>query len=97
MKIAFRRQALRDLENVYLHLVGTSPQVADGFLAAIREELSLLASHPFLGRRRHFEHLGLRSWRVRGYEKFLVFYRPTDRQVEIIRILHGARDIAELL
>jgi toxin ParE1/3/4 len=36
---------------------------------------------------------GLRSWRMRGFESWLVFYRVTEEAVEIVRVLHGARDL----
>lgn len=40
---------------------------------------------------------GLRVWRVKGFEKHLIFYRPGDDGVEIVRVLHGARDIDSVL
>jgi plasmid stabilization system protein ParE len=30
---------------------------------------------------------------VKGYRNFLIFYRQTRRGIEIVRVLHGARDI----
>lgn len=36
---------------------------------------------------------GIRRWKVKGFPNFLIFYRSTDEGVEIIRILHGARDL----
>ena len=35
-------------------------------------------------------------WRVKDFPKHLVFNRPIKDGVEIIRVLHGARDIAGL-
>jgi toxin ParE1/3/4 len=55
---------------------------------------------PALGERRDSADprlAGLRVWRVEGFEKHLIFYRPTDDGVDIIRVLHGARDIASVL
>jgi toxin ParE1/3/4 len=40
---------------------------------------------------------GLRVWRVEGFEKYLIFYRTTDTGIEIIRIIHAARDINRVL
>jgi len=39
----------------------------------------------------------LRRRPVRGFENFLIFYRESGGRVEIIRVLHGARDIESLL
>jgi toxin ParE1/3/4 len=38
----------------------------------------------------------LRVCPVRGFPNWLVFYRPTDAGIEVVRVLHGARDIDAL-
>jgi toxin ParE1/3/4 len=35
-------------------------------------------------------------WPDRGFDKHLIFYRETDEGLEIVRILHTARDINAL-
>ncbi len=35
----------------------------------------------------------LRVSRIHGFENHLVFYRPIEDGIEIVRVLHGARDI----
>jgi len=40
--------------------------------------------------------VGLRAWPIDGFRNHLVFYRPTDEGVDIVRVLHGARDIEAL-
>lgn len=39
----------------------------------------------------------IRQQAVKGFKKYLVFYRPTDLGVEILRVIHGARDIEAIL
>jgi toxin ParE1/3/4 len=39
---------------------------------------------------------GIRMFPVRGFDKYLVFYRLSGNAVEIIRVLHSARDVAGL-
>lgn len=39
----------------------------------------------------------LRIFRVKGFENHLVFYRPIEAGIEVVRILHGARDIDDAL
>jgi toxin ParE1/3/4 len=34
---------------------------------------------------------------VRGFERHLVFYRERDDGIEIVRVLHGARDIPSVM
>lgn len=33
-------------------------------------------------------------WQVRGFENYVIFYRPIEHGIEIVRVLHAARDIA---
>lgn len=59
-------------------------------LTAIDNKSRLLARSPELGRPRVELAPGLRSFPVAPY---VIFYRITSRGIEIIRILHGSRDI----
>lgn len=62
--------------------------------------MAVLLSTPRAGRIREFRapraH-GVRSWVVRGFENYLILYRPQAEGIEVIRFLHGARDIPSLL
>ena len=75
------------------------PKRLDRFLDAADRTFVDLAAMPglghkaILGNRRLTE---IRSWRIKGFENWLVFYRVTDEAVEILRVLHGARDLNEL-
>ena len=72
------------------------PDVAVHFLVYAEETLELLAKMPFLGTPRDFRSHKLRTlrmWHVKGFEDYLIFYRPIDDGVEIFRVLHGKRDI----
>jgi toxin ParE1/3/4 len=94
-----RRLARSDLIGIALHIGRDSEAAASRFLKAAEETFEQLLRSPQLGamgefRSRHLE--GIRRWRVNGFENFLVFYRPVDDGIEIIRILHGARDIESL-
>ena len=40
---------------------------------------------------------GVRVFPVSRFKKYLVFYRPVADGIEILRVLHGARDIDDLL
>jgi toxin ParE1/3/4 len=39
----------------------------------------------------------LRFFPVTGFPNHLLFYRPLENGLELVRVLHGARDIASLL
>ena len=59
-----------------------------------------IARMPGIGERRGSPKsrlVDLRVWRMEGFGKHLIFYRATDDGVEIVRVLHGARDIDSVL
>ena len=40
---------------------------------------------------------GLRVWSIRKFENYLIFYRPVPDGIEVVRVLHGSRDIDTIL
>jgi toxin ParE1/3/4 len=53
----------------------------------------MLSQLPEIGKRRFDLAPGLRSLAVGNY---VIFYRPVSEGIQIIRVLHGARDIPSL-
>lgn len=41
---------------------------------------------------RHPNLRGMRKWRVKGFDHYLIFYLPHPDGVSIVRVLHSARD-----
>jgi toxin ParE1/3/4 len=91
--------ALADLNEQAKYIPRDSPRAAIRFLAAAEASFQLLATMPELGQRQEFgrtELAELRAWQVRGFENYLIFYRPVEHGIEVLRVLHAARDIAGL-
>jgi len=75
--------------------------LADRFVARAETSFKKLARTPGLGRPRSFRHprmQNLHSWKVDDFPKHIIFYRPlpNERGVEIIRVMHGARNLEAL-
>lgn len=76
-----------------------SLDVALRFLAAVSACYEFLLENPLVGSTvsafdaRLSE---LRFWRVKGFEDYLVFYRALPEHLEVVRVLHGARDLPGL-
>jgi len=97
-RVLKKSKALRDLTKNGRYLAKENPLVAERFLVAAERTFGELARHPHLGRERHFQRrTGMRSWRVDGFDDYLIFYRPILDGVEIYRVIHGARDLGRLL
>ena len=54
------------------------------------EEYRLLATQPMMGRARDELASGVRSF---PFGRYVVFYAPLDDGIDIVRVLHGSRDI----
>ena len=85
--------AKSDLQEIWLYIAQDSPDVADKFVRFLVSRFPLLASMPEMGRSRDDLASHLRSFPVKSY---VIFYRPADIGVEIVRVLHGARDFPPL-
>jgi toxin ParE1/3/4 len=94
-------RALRDLDEAAAYIQRQStPQRAIRFLRAADATFALLAGMPGMGTRYEPDepiYAGLRYFPVNRHRKYLVFYRPAPGGIEVLRVLHGARDIAGLV
>jgi toxin ParE1/3/4 len=39
----------------------------------------------------------IRRWHIHGFDRLMILYRETTDGIEIVRVLHGARDIPRVL
>jgi len=96
-----RPSADRDLEEqAYYYATEGSPELGRRFLVAARETFALLATQPEMGWRRRLKHPvleSLRAFRVSGFERVIILYRPVPGGVDILRVVHGSRDLQALL
>lgn len=91
--------AYDDLEAISGYIARDNPDAAHRFLLAAERAFAALASNPSLGQAYpHPRYTELRIWPMgRRFRNYVIFYRPMDEGVEIIRVLHGARNLPEVL
>ena len=89
-----RPEAESDLDEIWWYIAQDSPDNADRFLDRLQERFLALADFPKMGTRRDDIQAGLRSQPV---ENYLIFYFPLADGIEIVRVLHGSRDVENLL
>jgi plasmid stabilization system protein ParE len=76
------------------------PDIAQRFSAAAREAIDALVALPGAGAPKCSDNpqlAGLRTWPVKGFDKFLVYYLARPELLTVVRILHGKRDIGAIL
>jgi toxin ParE1/3/4 len=93
-RILIRPEAESDLDEIWWYIAQDHPNNADQFLDRIQDRFMALADFPHLGTSRDELKSGLRSQPVGNY---LIFYFPLADGIEIVRILHGSREIGNLL
>lgn len=91
---------LDDLENLFAWIAKDNLAAAERFKANARRDFEQLAQMPEMGPRHRMAHSrlhNLRFWPIKGFNNFLIFYQPIERGIEVIRVLHGARDLQRAL
>jgi toxin ParE1/3/4 len=92
-------QAEADIDAQADYIAQNSPRAARRFYAAVRKSAEDLAVMPGLGSRCEFASpraAELRMLPIPGFKNHLIFYRPVENGIEVIRVLHGARDLESL-
>ncbi len=99
-RIIQRPAARRDLIGHFVFIAGTAnEETARGFLESAERTFEELAKMPKMGVSRSFRNpnfADVRMWRVKSFEKFLIFYRPVKDGIVVLRVIHGSRDIENL-
>lgn len=99
-RIVERSIARADREGIAVYIGKDRSAAAVRFLAAARKALELLATMPEMGTILEFETetlSGIRYFAIPRFKNYVIFYRPLYDGIEVLRILHGARDIRSLL
>jgi toxin ParE1/3/4 len=96
-----RPKADQDLDDqAYYYATEGSRELGHRFLVAAHETFALLATQPEMGWHSRLKHPALeplRVFRVSGFEKILILYRPVRNGVDILRVVHGSRSLQALL
>ena len=92
-KIGKSPQAFRDLDDIATFIGLDNPQAAIRFLELLEAKFSLLAASPGIGRPSPELATGLRAFPADDY---MIFYREASQGIEVVRVLHSARDIQAL-
>ncbi len=84
-----------DLLKILEYLEGDNPSGVLKVVDALDDAMQLLADNPGIGHlRSDLTPQDVRFWSVFRY---LVIYRPDTKPLEIVRVLHGKRNVRRLL
>ena len=96
--VVLRERARRDIdEAVERYLAEAGPAVALAFIDALEDTFRAIGERPGAGSPRYAHELdiaGLRSRRA-GRFPYPIFHVEAETEIDVWRVLHGARDIPE--
>src|SRR3954471_12886270 len=95
-RVILRRAVPDDLAAILDYLGARSPAAADRFADAVQLALDKLTAFPAAGSLKQFRDArlhGVRTWRVPGFKKYLIIYRPMNEGIEVLAVLHGSRNL----
>ena len=93
-RVLRRPLAEEDILGIWLFIAGDDEDAADRWLERLEACLHLWASQPLLGRGRDELQPRLRSM---AFGRYIVFYELLPDGIDVVRVLHGARDPGPLL
>lgn len=98
--VRIRPKADNDLDDHINYIAQDNFNAALRFLEAVESTYTKIGEFPAIGSPR-YTHLHLlenvRVWAIKGFENHLIFYIERQDYIDIIRVLHSARDIPALL
>jgi toxin ParE1/3/4 len=89
-------RAANDLDDIWIYVARESGslEIANRLIDSITDRFVMLANHPHAGRQRN-DDLGT-SRRSFPVGEYLIVYRVEDKDVLILRVVHGRRDLGAL-
>ena len=97
MKATLSSTAIRELLAAGDLISAESRGAARGFSRTVSEALSMIGQHPEIGAlRQELADPPVRFWTLHRYH-YLLVYDPSVSPPQVLRILHGARDLPDLL
>jgi plasmid stabilization system protein ParE len=95
MKAKFSSVFEDDFAEIITRFAGeVSPELSIRFENRIVAAFERIVRHPEIGRRRKdLQQPGIRSFRVAGFESYLIFYKVRAKDIFFVRLLHGSMNL----
>jgi toxin ParE1/3/4 len=91
---------IQDLMEISTYISYDNLDAGDRFLYAAEATFQRIAKNPGVGRLCNFKDPSvaqMRQYPVKGFKNYLVLYELTETTIDVIRVVHGARDLEQLL
>jgi len=93
-RFSITEEAISDLDEIWDYIAEDNPFAANRVIDSIWDVFDLLVDNPRMGRIFQTRNAAIR---VFPHNQYLIFYRPEREGILILRILHGRRNIDDLI
>jgi toxin ParE1/3/4 len=101
VKLTIRPAARRDILHDYQRYLELDlPHIAERFLASVNAAIDAVIAMPKAGSPKILGNrllAGLRSWPVKGFDDFRVYYLERPDELDVVRIINTKRDVGTIL
>jgi toxin ParE1/3/4 len=98
-RIIITPKASGDIDELFAYIAQDNYDAALKFFDSTRLTFSQLAKTPGIGslcESINSRLIDMRKWAVKGFDRYLIFYRYSDEYIEVVRVIHAARDISAI-
>ena len=97
LPVIFSTDTFRGLEAIFEYGAETfSPTMAQAFVSDLIQELDSLSSSYLQHAECRYLPTKSRQYRMYTYVSYLIIYRITDNQIEVLNVIHKSRSIATI-
>jgi len=90
MNLIYSPEAELDIDDIWFYIAVDNQAKATELINIIKQTCIFLSENPEVGTKRDYLNKGLRHFSVKNRA---IYYRIKTDNIEIVRILHGSRDI----
>jgi len=98
MRLVKRPQFLLDLAEELTNLNNKAgSDIAERWYQSLEMTVQQLKTHPYIGRKRlDLKPEGIRSWRLKKYSRWLIFYFVRENDLILLRVRYASMDLPAL-
>lgn len=99
MNIIYSEYVATDIEEIYEYIAANDENAAYKMIEQFEHTILNLSEFPQLGNISKIKELHAKNIRMIPIEKYLIFYKINKQknELQILRIIHGARDYEKLI
>jgi toxin ParE1/3/4 len=93
MRLRVARLAQWDVDQIHDYIAADRPAAARRWVEKTRKQFCFLAQHPYVGESRDDIRSSIRTF---SHGNYVILFRVADDALEIVRVIHGRRDVNSL-